>query len=173
MPPPPAPPARHPPLTASPARRPPCTAGSLATIRKSTNGLSHGYRLLSCLEATANQAAILKLLLSNDVCQLDGGDIRAVTVAGNTGHGPSTSQVSVSRVLGLGSRGQGLRGGHPYSHGGVQHGTRTLQLTGQCVPGARARVQGPRPRGGTSVQSWWRATRDTDPPAHRSVCPRC
>ena len=65
----------------------------LRTVRKS-NGLSPGYRLLRCMEAAANFAPILNMLSSSSVCQLDGGDIRAVSVAGLSKDGPSSSQVS-------------------------------------------------------------------------------
>ena len=115
-----------------PAHRPPHRpSGSLATIRKSISGLTPGCRLISCMEATANQAAILNMLSANSVCQLDGGDVRAVSVAGIIKGGPSSSQVSVCWVRSLGSGVQGL--GATQAHATHQNGFKIHKFQCSCA----------------------------------------
>ena len=65
--------------------------GSLGSIKK-MGSVPRGYRLITCAEATANTAVLLNLLGRNDVCQTDGGDVRAVYVAGDR----SASSVQVA-----------------------------------------------------------------------------
>ena len=59
-----------------------------------------GQRLITCAEASANKAAIVKQLKFMDVCNINGGEVTAVTVMTRKGFVPTNMDLTCPKKRG-------------------------------------------------------------------------